>query len=242
MKKILGLVFGLIFVGTAPAVALDPCQNLFDASSATNALISSQTGELIQAENYYASDYIPVTANTAYVLSPAILASSLYGLAWYDANKTYISGAVYNQTNSQRFVAPANAVFYGNANTASGATDFTADPIVNNDAEIVGNLWDVEWNASPANNFSGGTLHGVALCSSQSSPTTSPDLSGTNIASNCWCRVKSIETNGQNVPVTRPWVLFSNEAMMGCSNRCSLLCSNWLKQNISNVRPGFLAP
>ena len=99
-----------------------PCANMFNVSTATDALLNSQNGSVVEtSNNYYASDHIPVQANQTYVLSPAMLDSGLYGLAWYDANKTYISGSLYNQSDSQRFVAPANAAYVRFSGLASNA-------------------------------------------------------------------------------------------------------------------------
>ncbi len=89
-----------------------PCANMFNLSIITQGLINSKNGEFSATEElYYSTDYVSITANTAYVLSPAKLGSSLYGLAWFNSNKQYISGSLYSGENSQKFVAPNNAKY-----------------------------------------------------------------------------------------------------------------------------------
>lgn len=76
-------------------------KNLFNkVTSISGKYVASWTGALLDNATYTASDYISVTGGQTYVMT----VSSQY--AFYDANKTYISGAT-----SDTMVAPANALY-----------------------------------------------------------------------------------------------------------------------------------
>lgn len=65
----------------------------------------SNTSGLISANaSYNVTGYIPVTGGQAYTLSYK------HSIAWYDSNKTYISGSASTDTSKQQ-TAPANAAF-----------------------------------------------------------------------------------------------------------------------------------
>ncbi len=87
-------------------------RNMFNLSTATEGgLVDANNGTVVgNNSGFYASDYIPVQANETYIISPAQLQSSVYGMAWYDANKQYISGTLFN-VDVLRVTAPANAAF-----------------------------------------------------------------------------------------------------------------------------------
>ncbi|MFE7082573.1 SGNH/GDSL hydrolase family protein [Priestia megaterium] len=90
-----------------PAVSGTKSKNLFDKNSTyTNKYISWTNGSMIDSPSqlYVASDWIPVKANTSHSFT------TVYQSAWYDSNKTYISG--FNPSNVDYVaVSPANAVF-----------------------------------------------------------------------------------------------------------------------------------
>lgn len=64
-------------------------KNLFDKSTVTKGAYIDDADGKVGTGEYYASDYIEVTPNTAYYFT--IQTSGNRG-AWYDENKTYISG------------------------------------------------------------------------------------------------------------------------------------------------------
>lgn len=81
-----------------------PSKNLFDKSKVTvGDYVAYSTGGLGALAGYNASDWMPVLPSTSYVIS-----GTTEQLAFYDANKTYISGLT---TSSQLTTTPANAHF-----------------------------------------------------------------------------------------------------------------------------------
>ena len=94
------------------ANCVERCVNMFNLSTATEGvLLYAYDGTLKNnADGFYVSDYIPVRANETYIISPAQIQTSVYGMAWYDANKQYISGTLFNY-DVLRLTAPANAAY-----------------------------------------------------------------------------------------------------------------------------------
>ena len=96
--------------------------NLFNPYTVVNGYYTSNTdGELKPASNYVSSDYIEVEGNTNYYITP--IPSGNWG-AWYDENKTYISGiSFYNIKKS-----PVNAKYVrltvSSGNNPDYATNF----------------------------------------------------------------------------------------------------------------------
>lgn len=85
-----------------------PGKNLFDKTAVTAGYyINYTTGNLIANASYSASDYIPVTAGQNYTQSYS------HQTAYYDANKTYISGvaALGTPTTPRTLTIPAGAVY-----------------------------------------------------------------------------------------------------------------------------------
>ena len=90
---------------------LNPCRNLFDKDTVTNNyVINISNGNLYASSGNFASSYIAVTGGKKYTLNRTIQTAT-NGLAWFDSNKTYISGKKYDSNNGQTFEAPANAAF-----------------------------------------------------------------------------------------------------------------------------------
>ena len=65
------------------------------------------------SSTWHYSDYIPVVPGKTYYFNEASATASVAGSAWYDENKTYISG--FNATTlknaGQKYTAPANAKY-----------------------------------------------------------------------------------------------------------------------------------
>ena len=79
-----------------------PSKNLFDKNTATEGYYVDHTkGNLVPAGAYCVSDWIPVKPNTSYART------SSWQMAWYDANKVYISGDAANAI----LTSPSNAAF-----------------------------------------------------------------------------------------------------------------------------------
>lgn len=85
-----------------------PGVNLFDKAAVTSGYyVNYKTGNLITNASYSASDYIPVTAGQNYTQSFS------HQTAFYDANKTYISGvdALVSPSTARTLTIPAGAVY-----------------------------------------------------------------------------------------------------------------------------------
>jgi hypothetical protein len=85
-----------------------PGVNLFDKAAVTSGYyVNYTTGNLIYNASYSASDYIPVTAGQNYTQSFS------HQTAFYDANKTYISGvnALVSPSTARTLTIPAGAVY-----------------------------------------------------------------------------------------------------------------------------------
>jgi lysophospholipase L1-like esterase len=86
-----------------PVVIGIASKNLFDKTDVTlNYYINKDTGNLAFFNGYYASNFIPVNSNTVY--SCRVTGQNY---AWYDVNKSYISGG----TTNAGMTSPANAKF-----------------------------------------------------------------------------------------------------------------------------------
>lgn len=85
-----------------------PGVNLFDKAAVTSGYyVNYKTGNLITNTSYSASDYIPVTAGQNYTQSFS------HQTAFYDANKTYISGvgALASPSTARTLTIPAGTVY-----------------------------------------------------------------------------------------------------------------------------------
>lgn len=85
-----------------------PGVNLFDKAAVTSGYyVNYKTGNLITNASYSASDYIPVTAGQNYTQSFS------HQTAFYDANKTYISGvdALVSPSRARTLTIPAGAAY-----------------------------------------------------------------------------------------------------------------------------------
>ena len=87
-----------------------------DTSGSGNYTITS-TGEYTQDPTRLSSDYIPCVSGEAYVVSGIVGANtksnvfSFAGIAFYDANKTFLERVAVNNVNTLTATAPQNAVF-----------------------------------------------------------------------------------------------------------------------------------
>lgn len=100
-----------------------PGVNLFDKAAVTSGYyVNYKTGNLITNASYSASDYIPVTAGQNYTQSFS------HQTAFYDANKTYISGvdALVSPSTARTLTIPAGAAYVrmSVANTALDKMQF----------------------------------------------------------------------------------------------------------------------
>lgn len=100
-----------------------PGVNLFDKAAVTSGYyVNYKTGNLITNTSYSASDYIPVTAGQNYTQSFS------HQTAFYDANKTYISGvgALVSPSTARTLTIPAGAAYVrmSVANTALDTMQF----------------------------------------------------------------------------------------------------------------------
>lgn len=78
-----------LFSADGKTIKLLPSKNLFDKSAVTqDYFLNYATGTLSPNTSYVASDYIPVKPNTIYA------STYVHQSAFYDANKTYISGVL----------------------------------------------------------------------------------------------------------------------------------------------------
>lgn len=100
-----------------------PGVNLFDKAAVTSGYyVNYKTGNLITNASYSASDYIPVTAGQNYTQSFS------HQTAFYDANKTYISGveALVSPSRARTLTIPSGAAYVRMtvANTALDTMQF----------------------------------------------------------------------------------------------------------------------
>lgn len=100
-----------------------PGVNLFDKAAVTSGYyVNYKTGNLITNASYSASDYIPVTAGQNYTQNFS------HQTAFYDANKTYISGveALVSPSKARTLTIPAGAAYVrmSVANTALDTMQF----------------------------------------------------------------------------------------------------------------------
>jgi lysophospholipase L1-like esterase len=81
-------------------------KNLFDKNVATSGYyVNHLNGSLVASSAYYASDFIPVAPSTSYAINKS------YWLAFYDANKSYISGVTTLSGAASTITTPANAIY-----------------------------------------------------------------------------------------------------------------------------------
>lgn len=78
-------------------------KNLFDKSKATLGYVNNVTGAISSSTTYYASDFMPAKPNTQYTRS------HLGRLAFYDANKAFISGL--NDFSNYTITTPASTAY-----------------------------------------------------------------------------------------------------------------------------------
>jgi len=151
-----------------------------------------------------------------------------------------------NSTGKYGMLDLVNGVFYGNANTSSGTTDFTPGPIVDNqNSSIPGMVGTVTWQANNANGIMAGTVSLEARCNSVQGSfghavTGSP--SGFDTVGNyCWCKMTDITADGQ--PLKTPnskWVF--DRVREPSDQECSTICASDCVQGVqkfSAFRPGF---
>lgn len=86
--------------------------NLFDKSKIAAGYISNGSGNLVSSTAYKATDYISVIGNVDYYIKSDQTGAG-WG-AWYDSNKTYISGItgyISSASSSKIYSAPVNAAY-----------------------------------------------------------------------------------------------------------------------------------
>lgn len=86
-------------------------KNLFDKNAVTTGVYINSSGVTSAGNNYAASDYIPVVPNAKYYYSGSTnLVGNAARLAWYKADKTFISASTYEFEGE--LTAPADAFFF----------------------------------------------------------------------------------------------------------------------------------
>lgn len=90
----------LVSAGNGGAINTTVCGgNLFDMGAAwPNCRIRTDTGVAEGLTGMYSSDYTPVAPETAYVLNFSYYSTGNYGMAFYNKDKVYISGAKQSNT------------------------------------------------------------------------------------------------------------------------------------------------
>lgn len=108
----------LISAGNGGAINTTVCGgNLFDMGAAwPNCRIRTDTGVAEGLAGMYSSDHIYVAPETAYVLNFSYYSTGNYGMAFYNKDKVYISGAKQSNTyagggDSFVFTTPANCAY-----------------------------------------------------------------------------------------------------------------------------------
>ena len=104
--------YGIYTDGTVETINVHG-KNLFDISTATPTMgINAATGEMDSISvGVSASNYIPVSGGKKYTLNTQLWITNSSGIAWYNANKEYISGQTYTGLAAQTFTAPASAYY-----------------------------------------------------------------------------------------------------------------------------------
>lgn len=89
--------------------------NQWDGTYTSGSFISATNGSATGSNaNYGYTDYIPVVGGQDYYLNIYSIGSSAYGAAWYDGNKTFISGVAFTQGSTAKVgivTAPSGAVY-----------------------------------------------------------------------------------------------------------------------------------
>ena len=86
--------------------------NLFDKDNLAIGDINANDGEFREINtDFMASDYIEIKPNTTYSNNIKIKSFGTTGLAFYDSNKTYISGIVNKSSAYNKFTTPSNAKY-----------------------------------------------------------------------------------------------------------------------------------
>lgn len=108
----------LVSAGYGGAINTTVCGgNLFDMGAAwPNCRIRTDTGVAEGLTGMYSSDYTPVAPETAYVLNFSYYSTGNYGMAFYNKDKVYISGAKQSNTYAGGgdpfvFTTPANCAY-----------------------------------------------------------------------------------------------------------------------------------
>ena len=100
---------------------IDKSKNLFDSSSVTFGSIVSATGTIDDAADYAVSDFIEIESGTRYTVSCDTGYNHFASLAYYNANKEFISRISTTSTNPFTFISHYTAKFVRlNINMNSG--------------------------------------------------------------------------------------------------------------------------
>jgi len=168
----------------------------------------------------------------------------LYYAKLYGSNGALVRDLVPVRRNSNGVLGmydKANNQFYGNANTASGAADFTPGPeVLNQDPAIPGMTWTATWTANANSGISAGTLSGEARCNgvagTESVAATSAQLNSAdwdNDGINCWCKVTNMNVGGVNTSLPESVnAVFSRNG--SSATVCHTSCVGWCTYYINN--------
>ena len=159
--------------------------------------------------------------------------AKVYSLKIYDNNtlvRNFIP-VVNNTTGKIGMYDTVGGRFYGNA--ATSGDDFTAGPIVENDADVPGMTWTATWAADASTGVSAGTVYGIARCNNYSSTAGSiiTDTASTafnTLGSICHCKMTSIDFEGSISDTnTAKWVHVDHAT--GGTKVCLRQCGTWCR-------------
>lgn len=86
--------------------------NLFDKSTAHINKAINLSGDEYNANNFYCSDFIPVEPSTLYRIAVAVGSASAYlTCAFYDANKTFLSGSFNSSITAYTVTTPSDCAY-----------------------------------------------------------------------------------------------------------------------------------
>ncbi len=186
-----------------------------------------------ETENFTGSDIFLFNTNEANgtLASGASVQISYFKI--YDASGTLVRNfvpVVNNTTGKIGMYDTVGGRFYGNA--ATSGDDFTAGPIVENDADVPGMSWTATWAADASTGVSAGTVYGIARCNTHPSTAGSiiTDTASTafnTLGSICHCKMTSIDFEGSISDTnTAKWVHVdhANGGTKVCLQQCSTWC------------------
>ncbi|MFQ6760313.1 MAG: hypothetical protein ACLRFM_02865 [Alphaproteobacteria bacterium] len=190
------------------ANCVERCVNMFNLSTATeNSMVNANTGTIIEGNSgFYASDYISVRPNETYIISPARIGTSLYGMAWYDANKQYISGALFDPY-VLRVTAPANAVFARTTYKSEWGDTFSFRPAYCSEIQVA----STKYTETVFNPLNTALANAVATVNTVVTNTIAQAASIATLQSGKQTRPNDIADNNEKCPAYKQCLLVEDE-------------------------------